>query len=67
MNTATYRGIARNAEAKCEWHKAAVNWERAIAKYPGNLNSALAKLDIGKMQARADACHRTAAEEAARS
>lgn len=62
MNTATYRGMARNAEQRCEWSAAAKFWTLAIEKYP-NTTGELAKLDIRNMTAKRDAALASAKQE----
>lgn len=61
MNTATYRGMAQNAEKRLDWQAAAKFWGLAIAKYPSK--GALAALDIEKMTARMNAAKAMATQE----
>ena len=63
MNTATYRGMAQNAEKRLEWQAAAKWWGLAIAKYPSKGN--LAALDIEKMTTRMKAAETMAKQESA--
>lgn len=63
MNTATYRGMARNAEKRLEWSAAAAFWALAINKYPNK--GSLAALDIAKMTQRKNAAALMALRETA--
>jgi hypothetical protein len=61
MTTAQYRTLAVDAEANLNWTAAARLWTLAIENYPGNRASALAKLDLSKMENRASAAKAMAA------
>lgn len=63
MNTATYRGMAQNAEKRLDWQAAAKFYGLAIAKYPSK--GALAALDIEKLTARMNAAKAMANQESA--
>jgi hypothetical protein len=61
MNTATYRGMAQNAEKRLDWQTAAKFWKLAITKYPSK--GALATLDIEKMTAKMNAAKAMATQK----
>ena len=58
MTTAQLREKAREAEKHLLWGAAADFWQAAIDAYPNPVGQ-LAKRDIERMQARADACLRS--------
>lgn len=55
MNTATYRGMARNAAQRLEWAAAAKLYDLAADKYPTKTGE-LAARDIATLRAEAAAC-----------
>jgi hypothetical protein len=64
MNTATYRGMARNAEAKQDWSTAAKFFDKAADVYPTKTGQ-LAQRDITALRSNAAACRDMLAQEVA--
>lgn len=57
--TAEYRRLAARYESELLWTRAAEAWEMAIENYPVSARGLgqMGRLDIARMQRRADACH----------
>jgi len=60
MTTAEARNLARKAEAKLDWAKAAELWQFAADNYPAHNGSALAIADIERLQLKATGCRQFA-------
>jgi hypothetical protein len=55
--TAYHRTLARDYELRCEWERAAIEWQSAIDAYPAHhAKSQLAQKDLQTLAARRDAC-----------